>query len=206
MDPTTDSTGSNWVLLEVQGPPGETGPPGNDADVPLASTSVAGKVESATEQDGENDGERAVTRLLLKQLGYLTLAEANQRFVVRLQFSSSISNTSRNANTTYSVTLPAASGGTSPYTYSATAIVTAVNAPSSLGPPSVGTEYTLDVSGRTVSLALEGTFISPGAGDSTSTGTYKMILTAQVDDGAGAITNMDWELTVNMQIAYNDDD
>ena len=48
VDPITDSTGSSWLLLEVQGPPGPPGAAGSDANVPQASTSEAGKVELAT--------------------------------------------------------------------------------------------------------------------------------------------------------------
>ena len=63
IDPTTDTTESSWSLFEAQGPPGEAGPPGTDANVPLASTSEAGKVELATGDETLNrtDAGKAVT-------------------------------------------------------------------------------------------------------------------------------------------------
>ena len=236
VDPTTDTTESSWVLYQVQGAPGPPGADGSDADVPLASTAVAGKVELATQSDGENDGVRAVTRLLLKQLGYLTLAdvplastsaagkvelatqsdgendgvravtrlllkqlgyltlaEAEQRFVTILRFTSSVSDTSRNATTVYSVTLPSASGGTSPYTYSVTYSVTA------------GT-YSLTMNGRTFSLTLPGQYRSPSSAYDIIASTYQATFTAQVADSAGAIASMTWVVTVREQHRDFDDD
>ena len=63
IDPTTDTTESSWSLFEAQGPPGEAGPAGSDANVPLASTSEAGKVELATggETLNRTDAGKAVT-------------------------------------------------------------------------------------------------------------------------------------------------
>ena len=63
IDPTADTTESSWSLFEAQGPPGEAGPAGSDANVPLASTSEAGKVELATggETLNRTDAGKAVT-------------------------------------------------------------------------------------------------------------------------------------------------
>ena len=63
IDPTADTTESSWTLFEAQGPPGAQGLPGSDADVPLASTAVAGKVQLATAAETETgtDSTSAVT-------------------------------------------------------------------------------------------------------------------------------------------------
>ena len=63
VDPTTDTTESSWVLYQVQGAPGPPGADGSDADVPLASTAAAGKVELATGEEtlARDDADKAVT-------------------------------------------------------------------------------------------------------------------------------------------------